>query len=93
MSSNPRGSLWSKWDLHVHTPASVVQHYGGDCDEAWEKFFTDIESLPPEFKVIGINDYIFIDGYKKVTKAYASGRMQNIALFLPVIELRLDKFG
>ena len=93
MSTNPRGSLWSKWDLHVHTPASVIQYYGGDCDEAWEKFFTDIESLPPEFKVIGINDYIFIDGYKKVLEAYKNGRMQNIALFLPVIELRLDKFG
>lgn len=93
MLCDPRGSFWSKWDLHVHTPASVIQYYGGDCDEAWEKFFTDIESLPNEFKVIGINDYIFIDGYKKVLEAYQSGRMQNIALFLPVVELRLDKFG
>ena len=60
MSGNPRGSLWNKWDLHVHTPASIVQVYGGDNEVAWEKFFVDIESLPQEFKVIGINDYIFI---------------------------------
>jgi len=93
MLSNPRGSIWHKWDLHVHTPASVVQYYGGDSDEAWEKFFTDIESLPDEFKVIGINDYIFIDGYRKVVEAHEDGRMKNIELFLPVIELRLDKFG
>jgi ABC-type lipoprotein export system ATPase subunit len=93
MSGNPRGSLWNKWDLHVHTPASIVQVYGGDNEVAWEKFFVDIESLPQEFKVIGINDYIFIDGYKKVLQAHKSGRMQNIRLFLPVIELRLDKFG
>jgi len=93
MSGNPRGSLWNKWDLHVHTPSSIVQDYGGDNDVAWEKFFADIESLPKEFKVIGINDYIFIDGYKKVLQAHRSGRMQNIALFLPVVELRLDKFG
>jgi hypothetical protein len=93
MSNNPRGSLWSKWDLHVHTPASVVQKYGGDNDKAWEKFFTDIEHLPEEFKVIGVNDYIFVDGYKKVLKAHQDGRMANVKLFLPVIELRLDKFG
>lgn len=92
MLNNPRGSLWRKWDLHVHTPASIVQHYGRD-DDAWEKFFAGIEALPEEFKVIGINDYIFIDGYTKVKEAYSNGRMQNIALFLPVIELRLDKFG
>lgn len=93
MSGNPRGSLWNKWDLHVHTPSSIVQDYGGDDDTTWEKFFTDIESLPKEFKVIGINDYILIDGYKKVIQAHQNGRMANIKLFLPVIELRLDKFG
>lgn len=72
---------------------SVVQNYGGDTKEAWEKFFCDIESLPPEFKVLGINDYIFVDGYRKVLKAKKKGRLQNIDLLLPVIELRLDKFG
>jgi len=33
-----RGSEWRKWDLHVHTPSSLIQHYGGDTDEVWEKF-------------------------------------------------------
>lgn len=93
MRNNLLGSLWHKWDLHVHTPASVVNYYGGDNNEAWEKFFSDIESLPKEFKVIGINDYIFVDGYRKVINAHENGRMRNIELFLPVIELRIDKFG
>ena len=57
-----KGSSWAKWDLHVHTPDSLVSGYGGD----WDKFITDIENLPPEFKVIGINDYIFIEGYRRV---------------------------
>jgi len=25
-----RGSEWSKWDLHIHTPCSIVQEYGGN---------------------------------------------------------------
>lgn len=92
-SLHPLGSTWCKWDLHVHTPLSIVQGYGGNKDEVWEKFIQDLESLPSEFKVIGINDYIFLDGYKKVLEFKQKGRLQNIELILPVIELRLDKFG
>jgi hypothetical protein len=91
--NHPRGSLWRKWDLHVHTPASIVQEYGGDNDASWERFLTELEALPPEFKVIGINDYILLDGYKRVRAEKAGGRLENIDLILPVIELRLDKFG
>lgn len=95
MKSNKfsRGSEWRKWDLHVHTPKSMVQNYGGDTPEAWEKFISDLETLPQEFKAIGINDYIFIDGYKEVLQYKNAGRLKNIDLILPVIELRIDKFA
>lgn len=92
MALFPQGSLWGKWDLHVHTPCSHVQFYGGDTDDAWEKFICDLESLPEEFQVIGINDYFFLDGYKKLLVYKAHGRLQNVEV-LPVVELRLDKFG
>lgn len=87
----PRGSEWRKWDLHVHTPASIVNSYPGP--DPWEAFLTDLEALPPEFKVIGINDYLFLDGYRRVLNEKSKGRLANIDLILPVIELRLDKFG
>ncbi len=91
--TDPRGSNWRKWDLHVHSPLSHVQHYGShDSNEAWEKFITDIENLQPEFKVIGINDYNFIDGYEKTLEFKARGRLSNIDLILPVVEFRVDKF-
>jgi len=88
-----RGSCWSQWDLHVHTPDSIVNHYPGSHTEAWESFISDLESLPPTFKVLGINDYIFIDGYRRILKERKSGRIANIDLVLPVIEVRLDIFG
>ena len=88
-----KGSEWRKWDLHVHTPKSIIQHYGGDTDEAWEKFISDLERLPSEYKAIGINDYIFIDGYKKVLEYKNEGRLPNIDLIIPVVELRVDKFS
>ena len=87
------GSNWYKWDLHIHTPSSIVQYYGADNEETWNKFIDDLENLPKEFKVIGINDYLFLDGYKKVLEYKKSGRLQNIDLILPVIEFRIEKFA
>jgi ABC-type lipoprotein export system ATPase subunit len=89
--NDPRGSLWRKWDLHVHTPASIVHQYAGA--DPWAQFLDELEALPPEFKVIGINDYIFLDGYRRIIAEKAANRLQNIDLFLPVIELRVNKFG
>src|SRR5271157_4068091 len=88
-----RGATWRVWDLHVHTPDSIVQNYGPRNEVTWEKFIRDLENLPDRFKVLGINDYMFLDGYKKVYAAKKAGRLANIELLFPVIELRLDKFG
>ncbi|WP_326542071.1 TrlF family AAA-like ATPase [Pseudorhodoferax sp.] len=88
------GSVWRKWDLHVHSPDSFYQKYPGNPEQAWEAFLADLEGLPEEFKVIGINDYVLVDGYEKVLQAKRDhGRLKNIELILPVVELRLDKFG
>lgn len=87
------GSRWRKWDLHVHTPDSIVQNYSGTKEEQWDRFIEELAALPDEFKVVGINDYIFLDGYRKVLEARENGRLANLDLILPVVELRLDKFG
>ena len=90
----PRGSEWHIWDLHVHTPASIVNNFeaGDDCD-VWENYIRDLEKLPDDIKVLGINDYLFVDGYKKVIEYKKAGRLKNIDLILPVVEFRLAQFG
>lgn len=88
-----RGTAWRIWDLHIHTPASVVQHYGADTEETWERFIGELEALPEDISVIGINDYWFLDGYRRVLDAKESGRLQNLEAIFPVIEMRLDHFG
>jgi len=87
------GSTWGKWDLHVHTPESFAHGYPGPHEEAWERFLADLEALPPEFRVLGISDYIFLDGYRRLVTEKQQGRLANIETLLPVIELRVDKFG
>ena len=78
----------------MHTPASIVNNYkaGDDC-EKWENFIRDLEHLPKDVKVLGINDYLFVDGYKKVLEYKKSGRLKNIDLLLPVVEFRLAQFA
>lgn len=89
-----RGSEWRIWDLHVHTPASITHNYKARLNQdVWESYIEDLEHLPSEIKVLGINDYLFIDGYRKILEYKQQGRLKNIDLILPVIEFRLAKFA
>lgn len=87
-----RGSKWRKWDLHVHTPISIHQEYGGDTVEIWEKYVNQLEALAQPYSVIGVNDYFTIEGYKKLNNFKIKGRLDKVILF-PVIELRVRAFG
>ena len=93
-----RGSIWRKWDLHVHTPASFHHQFRLSEEEKkkyqlniWEKYISELEKVS-DVSVIGITDYFSIEGYKKVLEYRGRGRLQNFDLILPNIEFRLDKF-
>jgi ABC-type lipoprotein export system ATPase subunit len=94
-----RGSIWRKWDLHVHTPASFSQAFtfanAGDrtkyADSIWDKYVDQLEKVL-DVCAIGVTDYFGIEGYKKVLDYRSKGRLQNFQLVLPNIEFRLDRF-
>lgn len=86
-----RGSEWRKWDLHIHSPLSILSNrypklQNGEPD--WDKFLKQVESL--NISVLGVTDYFSIEGYKKILEFKAAGRLANISLILPNIEFRLD---
>jgi len=87
-----RGSIWRKWDLHVHTPCSAHQNYGAQA-ETWNRFVDDLEKKAIGYKVegIGITDYFSIEGYARIKEYQKHGKIKDI-LVLPNIEFRLDKF-
>lgn len=70
-----------------------MSHYPKAIDDGWPEFLDDLENLPAEFAVIGVNDYLFLDGYRRVLRERERGRLRNIRTVLPVIELRLPIFG
>jgi len=90
-SPYPRGSEWRKWDLHVHTPKSIIQEFGGDTPQAWDAFVQKLAALPPEIKVIGVTDYLFCDGYEYLLSR--RNEIPNIELIIPNIEFRLNTFS
>lgn len=90
MSIFPKGSEWRKWDLHIHSPFSILNNQfpklrNGEPD--WEPFLQKLESL--DSAVIGITDYFTIEGYKALKKFKEQGRLQNIFTILPNVEFRL----
>ena len=39
MTNKNAGSIWRKWDLHIHTPSTKLGNcFGGDNDENWAKY-------------------------------------------------------
>lgn len=90
----PRGSEWRRWDLHIHTPLSGLNNQypkNSDGSPDWDQFINKIEESKG-VSVIGMTDYFFIDGYKKVLEFKKQGRLEKFDLILPNIELRLDTF-
>lgn len=87
----PKGSEWNKWDLHVHSPKSIVQLYSGDTTDAWNLFIKKLAELPPEIKAIAVTDYLFCDGYEYLLSR--RDEIPNIELIIPNIEFRLNTFS
>src|SRR4029077_8244025 len=78
----PKGSEWRKWDLHVHTPASVLNNgFGSDWDAYVKNLFTIL--INKKIPVVGITDYFNIDGYKKLTEEYLQNDVKLATLFTP----------
>ncbi len=86
----PKGSEWRKWDLHIHSPFSILNNQfpkrsNGEPD--WDPFLTKLESI--DAAVIGITDYFTIEGYKALKAFKEQGRLSNFHSILPNIEFRL----
>ena len=66
-----RGSVWRKWDFHVHTPYSILNNnYGvNPYEEKWDEEQFDAyvvalftKAVENGVAAIGITDYFSIDG-------------------------------
>ena len=91
------GSIWRKWDFHVHTPYSILNNNYGfnpfeigedELEAAFDNFFKRLftEAVENNIAAIGITDYFMIEGYKRIKKYLASP--EKMKKCFPDAELR-----
>jgi hypothetical protein len=83
-----RGSQWRRWEPHIHAPGTVLNNQFGT--EAWGKYLSILESTTPRIEAIAVTDYYVTETYEEMLKYKASGRIPDIQLLFPNVELRLD---
>ncbi|OPX56661.1 hypothetical protein SAMN02745127_00474 [Oceanospirillum multiglobuliferum] len=103
MQIYPRGSEWRKWDLHVHTPASVLKNEFGDD---WDNYVVTLfkKAIENDISAIGVTDYYLPEGYKILRTKYLDNPSKLSSLFnseelesikkikvFPNIEFRITK--
>src|SRR5690349_8177843 len=79
-----RGSLWHRWDPHIHAPGTLMNdQFKGD----WDGYLNAIASATPRVNALGITDYLSIGTYKEFLRR-GSTRLKEIFVF-PNVEMRL----
>jgi hypothetical protein len=84
-----RGSQWRRWEPHIHTPGTILNDQFGGGDP-WETYLASIETSNPMIEAIAITDYYVTDSYEMVLEKKKEGRLPDVKLVFPNVELRLD---
>jgi hypothetical protein len=86
-TADPRGSIWRRWDPHIHAPGTALNNQFGAG--AWESYLTAVEQSEPRIEALGVTDYYSIDDYEVALGHKDAGRLPEVGLLFPNVELRL----
>lgn len=91
MFAYPKGSEWTQWDLHIHTPATLLSNAFAGVTEAdkWESYCKAVAQSG--LHVIAPTNYFCVDGVDKVVEALEAGRLGGVQCVLPNIEFRINQ--
>jgi hypothetical protein len=84
------GSVWNKWDLHLHTPKTILSdaYTAQASEDVWEKYIDIIEKS--DVRVFGITDYFSIKNYERFIELFKRKYPMSDKIFFPNIEFRLE---
>lgn len=86
-ASNLQGSIWHRWDPHIHVPGTVLND-GFTGTDPFEDWLERIENSNPRIRALGITDYLSFELYEKVIIAKKAGRLRDVGLIFPNVEFR-----
>src|ERR1700678_3369938 len=84
-----RGSEWHRWEPHIHAPGTVLNNQFKGSD-AWTNYLTALETSTPRIEAIAVTDYYVTDTYEEMLRQRLAGRLPDVRLVFPNIEVRLD---
>lgn len=97
--NNKFGSMWHRWDFHIHTPYSILNNNYGfnpfeltdkqENEKAFDIYVQTLFTKAIESNIygIGITDYFMVDGYKRIVNDYLNNPAKMSTLF-PDEEIR-----
>jgi energy-coupling factor transporter ATP-binding protein EcfA2 len=82
------GSHWHRWDPHLHAPGTLLNDQFKGIDP-WHDYLTKLEQANPPIVAVGATDYYSLGTYERLAAEKAKGRLPNIGLIFPNVEMRL----
>lgn len=86
-TADPRGSVWRRWDPHIHAPGTTLNNQFGADD--WDDYLKLIEQSEPRIEALGVTDYYSIADYERVVAFKEDGRLPDVGLVFANVEMRL----
>lgn len=85
------GSIWRRWDLHLHAPGTRLSNgYGSPTDDdIWNRYLDALEASAVQ--VFGITDYFSCDTYFEVQRRFRKRFPDSQKVFFANLELRLSE--
>ncbi len=82
------GSIWRKWDLHIHPPTTKLnnQYTASQGKDIWDEFCQKLEES--DVHAFGVTDYFSADGYFTFIEKFKAKYPDSKKIFFPNVELR-----
>lgn len=89
-TANPKGSVWHRWEPHIHTPTTILANEFSGPNDGWDDYVSRLNQADPPIRALGITDYYSLDGYRKVLQLRDNGLLTKAMLIFPNVELRFN---
>jgi len=75
------GSVWRRWDPHVHLPGTLHEDRFGSLTVG--EALSDLAGCTPRIEAIGVTDYFTTLSYRRALQAWTAGSGNSIQLLFP----------
>ena len=95
MIRSTKGSIWHRWDPHIHTPGTVLEDkYPKDQRDptnrtaAWDGFFQHLLNCQPAIRAVGITDYCTLSSFRTFLSKARERNVGPLVYAFANVELR-----